>query len=329
MISRFALLWSLFLTPLATSGSAVEAAPEEPVAIVRELLETPEYSIDFAQAKLAIDASIDPATDAGAIRAELDAMVATVERMLATIPPEKAGTNREKLAALRAFLYEPGWWNDHRPFQYDFSDAYGQNLGAQLLSTYLRSRRGNCVSMPILFAILGDRLGLDVTLSTAPLHVFVKYTDDSGTTWNLEATSGAGFTRDVWYRERLPPITDEAITNGVYLKTLTRREAVSVMAATLLEYLLAQRRYAEAIAVADVLIEVYPANAHALVKKGTAYARLLNENFIRKYPRESDIPADELPYAVELYQANQEAFARAEALGWREPELTGLEPRTD
>lgn len=36
----------------------------------------------------------------------------------------------------------------------------------KLLSRYLDSRRGDCVSMPILFLILADRLGLDVSLST-------------------------------------------------------------------------------------------------------------------------------------------------------------------
>lgn len=58
-----------------------------------------------------------------------------------------------------------------------------------------------------------------------------------------------------------------------------------------------------------------------MVKKGTAYYRLLDRDFIRKYPKESDIPAAEMPRAVELHRANQEAFAKAEALGWREPNL--------
>ncbi len=34
--------------------------------------------------------------------------------------------------------------------------------------------------MPFLFIILGQKLGLDVTASTAPEHVFVKYRDDMG-----------------------------------------------------------------------------------------------------------------------------------------------------
>ncbi|WP_287152177.1 hypothetical protein [Mesorhizobium sp.] len=57
------------------------------------------------------------------------------------------------------------------------------------------------------------------------------------------------------------------------------------------------------------------------MKKGTAYYRLLDANIIKKYPKQSDMPADRILYANGLYQANRRAFARAEALGWREPKL--------
>jgi hypothetical protein len=35
----------------------------------------------------------------------------------------------------------------------------------------------------------------------------------------------------------------------------------------------------------------------------------------------SEIPEMEAAYANELYRANQDAFTKAEALGWREPKL--------
>lgn len=94
-----------------------------------------------------------------------------------------------------------------------------------------------------------------------------------------------------------------------------------MIAASVLDHLLLTGRYEDAIAVADLLLEAYPTFAYALVKKGTAYYRMLDEQFIQTYPREADIPADELPRALALHRANQAAFARAEAMGWREPEL--------
>ncbi len=311
----------LFLLAAGRLSWADDIDRSNPAAFVRALVNVPDGKADFARVKLAVDKFVDPSIDEVAGIAEIDRMVTTVDKMLGTLPPDAASTSVEKMKALRTFLYEGGWWNNGRPFEYDLSDPYGQKPGSQSLPNYLATRKGNCVSMPALFLILGKRLGLDVTLSTAPLHIFIKFTDDAtGKTWNLETTSGAGFTRDAWYRQKLE-MTDEAIANGVYLKTLSQREALSIVATPILDSLIATGRYDEAVAVANVLIEAYPANAYTLVKKGTAYYRLLDINIIRKYPKQSDIPADRIAYANDLYKANREAFAKAEALGWREPKL--------
>ncbi|TGP85427.1 MULTISPECIES: transglutaminase family protein [unclassified Mesorhizobium] len=318
---RSAIIAGLLLLVGFQSAAAGDLGPSIPAAFVWGLVNASEGEIDFGRAKLAVDKFVDPAIDDVSALAKIDRMVGTVNKMLATLPPDAAATSMEKMKALRTYLYEGGWWNNGRPFEYDHSDPYGQKPGSQSLTNYLATRKGNCVSMPALFVTLGQRLGINVTLSTAPLHAFVKFTDSTtGKTWNLETTSGAGFTRDIWYREKLP-MTDEAIANGVYLKTLSRREALSVLATPVLDYLLETGRYEDAIAVADVLIDAYPANAYTLVKKGTAYYRLLDAEIIKKYPKQSDIPADKVTYANELYQANKQAFATAEALGWRDPKL--------
>jgi regulator of sirC expression with transglutaminase-like and TPR domain len=114
----------------------------------------------------------------------------------------KDADSASRLVALKRYLYESGPWNDNKPFQYDLDDPLGTKPGSRLLQRYLTARRGNCITMPILFLTLGQRIGLNLTLAEAPLHVFVKYTDASGKVWNLEPTSGGGFTRDQWYRQK-------------------------------------------------------------------------------------------------------------------------------
>lgn len=226
------------------------------------------------------DRLTDPSIDEAAALAELDGMVGTVNKMLSTLLPDEASTDMAKIKALRAFICEPGHWNDQKPFQYDLTDPLGQQPGAQLLAHYLATKKGNCVSMPMLFLALGEKLGLDFTLSSAPLHLFVKYTDRAtGKTWNLQTTSGAGFTRDEHYRKQLA-MTDEAIANGIYLKTMRRREALAMIATGILDALIASGRYEEAIAVADVLIEANPADTYSLMKKGTA---LLSDSATRRH----------------------------------------------
>ncbi|MBA3337797.1 MAG: hypothetical protein H0T49_09570 [Chloroflexia bacterium] len=316
-MSFAAVLLILLLGPALAADQAPSA---DPATFVRALLTAPESSIDFGRSKLAIDKFVDPSIDAEAALADLDGMAATVNRMLGTLPPDAASTSVEKMRALRAFIYDRGHWNDQRPFQYDLADPTGQRFTSRLLPNYLATRNGNCVSIPVLFVILGERLGLKVTLSTAPLHVFVKWTDDAtGQTYNFEATNG-GFARDSHYRKEMP-MTDEAIVNGVYMKTLSRREALSVMATLVLEHLLDTRRYHEAVALADVLLQAYPANAYVLAKKGTAYGRLLEQIVIGKTGDIATVPSEQVALAKHLNRANQEAFNNAEALGWRMPEL--------
>ena len=72
-----------------------------------------------------------------------------------------------KLAAIRRAIYVAGPWNYNRAFSYDLSDPFGKVPANRLLSTYIRTRKGNCVSMPILFMIVADRMGLNVHLATA------------------------------------------------------------------------------------------------------------------------------------------------------------------
>ncbi|WP_181167770.1 transglutaminase family protein [Mesorhizobium sp. B2-4-19] len=249
---------SLFVLMLGVAWACPAISGEAPAIFVRQLLDAPAAELDFAHAKLAVDKFADPSIDETATLAELDGMAATIHKMLGTLPPEQATTSMEKMKALRAFLYEPGRWNGGKPFQYDLSDPFGQQPGAQMLTRYLATKKGNCISMPMLFLALGERLGLNLTLSTAPLHVFVKFTDDAtGKTWNLETTSGAGFARDEHYR-KITPMTDEAVRNGVYLKTMSRREALAIIATGILDNLIATGRYEDAITVADVLIEAGP-----------------------------------------------------------------------
>lgn len=170
--------------------------------------------------------------------------------------------------------------------------------------------------MPFLFIILGQRLGLDVTPSMAPLHVFVKFTDDQGVTHNLEATSGAGRARDSHYRKLLP-ITDAAVTNGVFLRPLDGQQSVAVIAAIIVEQLVEKKRYRDAMAVADILLDHYPMFAYIIVKKGTAAYHLLRSEFHEKYPDVQDVPEDERSYLAYLQRVNQGAFNKAESLGWQ------------
>ncbi|PWW04456.1 regulator of sirC expression with transglutaminase-like and TPR domain [Hoeflea marina] len=287
--------------PLIDDEARLKAVTEALFAPGRNLLDV----------KLAVDALVDPTSNPAAVAVEVDRMTRDISTVAGPLAPAQ-----DKLTALRRYLYEPGEWNGQNPFRYDFDDPLGDNPENRSLQRYLATRRGNCVTMPILFAVLGQRLGLDMTLAEAPLHLLVKYTDEAGAVWNLEATSGGGFTRDLWYRRKLP-MSDEAVANGIYLRPLSHAEATAVIASFLVEHYLAVGEFEQAVAVADVLLTHYPRFAYGQVKKGSAYAGMLRRELEGRYARIEDIPPDLKAKADKWYRENLQAFAKAEALGWR------------
>ncbi|WP_170565650.1 transglutaminase family protein [Ruegeria atlantica] len=278
---------------------------------VKDLFSREMDTLDFAKVKIEVDRMIDPSIDGEAQLAQIDQMVTTIRTML---PPN--ADSWEKVEAIRRYIYQPGDWNNGHAFSYDHDDPYGLDVHNKLLSDYMQDRLGNCITMPFLFIVLGQRLGLDVIPAMAPLHVFVKFTDDRGVTHNLETTSGAGRTRDQHYRNLLP-ITDAAISNDVFLTPLSQEQSVAVIAAIVVEDLIQKQRYHDAMAVADILLDHYPQFVYIMVKKGTAAYHLLRTEFHEKYPNVQDVPEDQRPYLEYLQRVNQYTFEKAETLGWR------------
>jgi regulator of sirC expression with transglutaminase-like and TPR domain len=96
-------------------------------------------------------------------------------------------------------------------------DADGRAVRNKLLENYLRARLGQCVSMPVLFLLIAERLGLEVALCPAPEHILVRYTDENGGAHNIETTSGCHPARDEWIRQQLG-ISNRAVDSGIYLR---------------------------------------------------------------------------------------------------------------
>lgn len=262
--------------------------------------------------KLAVDHWIDPTSDPRAVKALIDGLAKQLAPML-----DGASDDHAKLKVLRRFLYEPGPWNGNRIFAYDHSDPMGRKPGNKLLRRYVETRLGNCVTMPMLVTILGRRIGLSMTLAVAPFHVFVKFTDEQGREWNLEATSGAGYTRDEWYRQNLP-MTDAAMAKGTYLRALRDEEAAALVVSYRLERDMAEGRFEEVVEGSDTILKYYPGFASGWLYRGSAFAGMLRRDIVERFQPISTIPPELIPYADALYQQNLAAFEQAEALCWSE-----------
>ncbi len=289
----------------------VQAHNQSALRIIESIFAKADGDIDLAQAKLAIDKLIDPSIDIESTLSRIDKMVKTLETGLA---PDMMPL--DKILSLSAFLYEGGYWNNFQPFQYNFTDPFGQSLDSKLLTSYLNTKKGNCISMPILYAILADRIGLDVTLATAPLHVFVKFNDPvSGNYFSIEATDRGSIASDDFYRKK-STITDTAINNGVYLKPLDKKAALAVMAILLSEHYANQGQWQQSIDIAKLTLEHYPNYAYAMIKIGNGNNKLLSEKLAEVQANQAYTP-EEKQLMDGFHEQNKQWFAKAEKLGWQ------------
>lgn len=284
---------------------------------------TPDNQLNFAEIKVNLDKLIDPKIDVKAILNKLDNMAATIQSML-----RPNATSAEKVFGIKKYLYEKGGWNQYRIYQYDFNDPLGTKISNKLLSNYLVTRKGNCITMPFLFIILANKLGVNATASTAPLHVFVKYTDEHDKTYNLETTSGANVTRDVWYQEQMD-ITDKGMKSGIYLATLTKKETLAVITMTLAEYYAKQKQYETVIEISGLALKHYPKYVNAMLRAGSSFYKVLQRDYLSKYPNPNMIPANEKQRFQYLSGNNRGLFAHAESLGWQEPAKNAEEKYLD
>lgn len=266
--------------------------------------------INLAHVKLSIDKFIDPSINTentlkAITKIENDFNSGVAQNMK---PLDKA-------LSLSAFLYERGRWNNGRPFQYDFADPFGTRVENKLLSNYLETKKGNCVSMPILHFILADRLNLNVTLSTAPLHIFVKVKDSVSNEYvNLETTDKGRIVSNQFYQTKTT-ISEKSIRNKVYLQALTKKQSVAVIAILLSEYFASEERWLESIEITKLILQYYPKYTYAMIKIGNGYSRLLAQK-VAKVRTKGSYTKEDKAIMDKLYRKNLYWFERAEKLGW-------------
>ncbi len=292
----------------AAALSAHDAA--DPVEIVRAMLTRPDEELDYAEAQIAFDRIVDPSADGDWVHSELERLTTAAWEMAGPSAGDGA-----KLSALRKLIYESGPWNGNQAYSYDHSDPLGQHIPNMLLHNYLARRLGQCVSMPTLFLILSERLGLHMRLATAPCHVFVRYREASGRILNLETTSGALPARLSWFRHNMP-MSNLALKNGIYMRSLPKREAVAHMACTVCAHLMEQGRYQEVIEIAETVLRRWRRNAHYLMLHSHVLSRIIHEEFAKRYSSPMLIPPLLRARYLQLEQRSQASYDAALRLGY-------------
>ncbi len=89
---------------------------------------------------------------------------------------------------------------------------------------------GTCISMPVFYVAIGQRLGYPMKLVTAKDHVFARWESADGKErFNIEATGqGLSTPDDDFYKKWPFPISDEDIKLNSYLKAQTAAQELSL-----------------------------------------------------------------------------------------------------
>ena len=132
-----------------------------------------------------------------------------------------------------------------------------------LFSTLVNTNKGNCATMPLLYAMLAEAYEMPVTVSYIGSHMFARYdskiqdnrdlgkynySSNQKTYINIECTNnkgtGVGVTDEVYLseenrqlkKEGKPSIPVNLIQYGAYLRSLSRRESIGAVFANQAHY---------------------------------------------------------------------------------------------
>jgi hypothetical protein len=112
------------------------------------------------------------------------------------------------------------------PKTYDFEDFWGrEDLRKTFVSKLMKTGTGNCHSLPLLFLILAEEIGVEAHLAFAPNHSYVKFKDKMGNWQNIELT--IGMIASDQFMVQTGYIKAEAIQNRIYLEPVSKEQAIA------------------------------------------------------------------------------------------------------
>lgn len=116
--------------------------------------------------------------------------------------------------------------------QYNLPFSVGPYDGSDSRNVFihglLSGHGGTCVTMPVLYAAIGRRLGYPIKLVGAKEHMFCRWDDPGGERFNIEATApGFVTSSDEYYHHSPKPLSPTEIERGWYLYSLSPRQELA------------------------------------------------------------------------------------------------------
>jgi Flp pilus assembly protein TadD len=232
--------------------------------------------VDLATDALKLSRVVKPDLDASAYRQRVTALA---KRAAGSV--ERASSPRARAAAISRLLFR--------------RERYAYERDSRLLHTVLDTKRGNCLSLSLLYLCIARELGLPLHMVAVPKHAFLRY-DDGRTRFNIEPSLGG-----ILFRGTPPALRRARSVGGIHLTVLSAPQAIGFLLSDLGVELGRQGRHADACRRFARAVETAPQIAEAYCGWGVSLARL------KKFP-----PAcDKFSRAVQVHPLYANAW-----MGW-------------
>ncbi|HVT90576.1 MAG TPA: hypothetical protein VHD56_17100 [Tepidisphaeraceae bacterium] len=155
-----------------------------------------------------------------------------------------------------------------------------------LLSDDPKRRWGSCSSIPVLVTAVARRLGYPVRLAVNRRHVYARWDDGCGVSFNVEASNPAGMAApdDDHYRKMYLPPTAKEQRSDMYFRSLSPAEEFALFLKTRVWSLRDAARYAETLLWSARALQFSPDDPHFPDSAYEAADTAIKHRYRQKYP---------------------------------------------
>ncbi len=150
------------------------------------------------------------------------------ENNYSLIDPEALHLGIQRFMSDTLYITTPNGKKGHLPYYYDYIDAIAKNDKRNYFATKtLATGGGQCNSLPIVYMILAEALGIPFNLAYNPQHTFIRYPNNDGTIVNYETTVGCTLP-DAFFMDIVPTMA-KAKHNNIFISSLNRQHIIAAL----------------------------------------------------------------------------------------------------
>lgn len=138
-----------------------------------------------------------------------------------------------------------------------------------LLCKGIDTRVIDCDNYCALYTAIAEELKIPIIPVYAPNHSFIRFYFEDGTYINWETTKAEVYDDDAYIKKL--GIDDISLREGVYLKSLSRKEFIGVEYNNIGAYLMTGKKFSDAVPYFTMAISCYPKFSSAYHNRGTSY----------------------------------------------------------